>query len=379
MTGIMWLIVTSTCHSTIGASAVRPNDLSPNYFLFAFHLCSALRGSESVDSFFQYFSCTVPSFFAFAIVFCSALRGRCVPLASTLPAHKFQHCKFETTTPRQTKMNLFAFVALLLSFAPYVFGSEDDTENNYKKHWAAHGICASIAWAILVPLAICSSMLRKGLVKAGFSDGFWFQLHRALNLTAASLTIIAFALAVFIIRAQDGSAHLKEDPHFLVGTVIFVTAMLQVTFALLRPSLPHHHTEEKKESVKNVDEEDTVTYPTEAKDVENKAESTDKESKANGTIGEKSEESTEKESEETFLSADGEKKSLLRLGWEVNHRFFGVGLLAMAWWQIHSGWELYKEEDFGGQDNGAYFLGVAGGIMGIAVIGKVVLMKHARA
>jgi hypothetical protein len=257
-------------------------------------------------------------------------------------------------------MNRFAFVALLLSLAPSVFGNEDATENNYKKHWAAHGICASIAWAILVPLAISSSMLRKALVKAGYSEGFWFQLHRALNLTAAALTIIAFALAVFIIRAQDGDAHLREDPHFLVGTVIFAAAMIQVTFALFRPHLPHK--EEKKEKT---DEEETVA---EAKDVENKVESNDKESK-NAAVG------------ETEEDAEGEsvgKKSLLRVGWEVNHRFFGVGLLAMAWWQIHSGWILYLEEDFGGQDNGAAFLGVAGGIMGTAVIGKVVLMIRAR-
>jgi hypothetical protein len=267
-------------------------------------------------------------------------------------------------------MNRFAFVALLLSFTPYVFGSEDDTENNYKKHWAAHGICASIAWAILVPLAICSAMLRKELVKAGFSEGFWFQLHRALNLTAAALTIISFALSVYIIRAQDGSAHLREDPHFLNGTVIFAMAMLQVTFALFRPHLPHK--EEKKESVKNIDEEETVA---EAKDVENKAERMDKEPE-NVAVGEKlyEENTGEKFYEE---STDDEtkivgKKSVLRLAWEFNHRLFGVALLAMAWWQIHSGWELYLEEDFGGQDNGAAFLGVAGGILGVTVFYKVV-------
>jgi hypothetical protein len=60
-----------------------------------------------------------------------------------------------------------------LSSISYIFGSDDDEEEKYyKMHWAAHGICASIAWAILVPLAIGSSMLHKELVKAGFSEGF---------------------------------------------------------------------------------------------------------------------------------------------------------------------------------------------------------------
>jgi hypothetical protein len=263
-------------------------------------------------------------------------------------------------------MNRFAFVALLLSFAPYVFGNKDATENDYKKHWIAHGICASIAWAILVPLAISSSMLRKALVNAGYSEGFWFQLHRALNLTAAILTIISFALSVFIIRTQDGAAHLRGDPHsphFLTGTVIFVAAMIQVSFALFRPHLPHKV--EKVTSVKNMDEDETVA---EAKDVANKVESMDKESK-NAAVGE-----TEEDSEGESV----EKKSLLRVGWEVNHRVWGVALLAMAWWEIDNGWILYLERDFGGgQNNGAAFLGVAGGIMGAAVIGKIVLMIRA--
>jgi hypothetical protein len=119
-------------------------------------------------------------------------------------------------------------------------------------------------------------------------------------------------------------------------------------FALLRPPLPHK--EEKEESVKNMD-------ATETKDVESKEQSTDEESKAVAAVGE---------------------KSLLRLGWEVNHRFFGVGLLATAWWQLYSGWELYEEE-VEGEDLGAAFLGVAGGISGIIVIVYVAQKMRAQA
>jgi hypothetical protein len=254
-------------------------------------------------------------------------------------------------------MNQFAFVALLLSFTPSVFGSDDDEEEgkDYKKHWIAHGVCASIAWAILIPLAIGSSMLRKELVKLGFSEGFWFQLHRALNLTAVALTIIAFAISLYVIKAKDGVLHLREEPHFLVGTVIFLAALLQATFALLRPSLSHN--EEKKESVKDVDATETKDVgfmeDVEIKDVENKEESTDKES-----------------SEEIAVVVG--KKSMLRHYWEVNHRFFGVGLLATAWWELQNGWQLFGEDDNGGKDLGNAFLGIAGGIMGFFVIAKVV-------
>jgi DMSO/TMAO reductase YedYZ heme-binding membrane subunit len=133
-------------------------------------------------------------------------------------------------------MNRFAFVALLLSPIPDVFGSDEGEEKDYKMHWAAHGICASIAWAILVPLAIGSSMLRKELVRAGFSEGFWFQLHRALNLTAAILTIIAFAIAVHVIREEDGKSPWKEYTHFIVGLVIFLVTLLQAMLALFSPT-----------------------------------------------------------------------------------------------------------------------------------------------
>jgi hypothetical protein len=105
-----------------------------------------------------------------------------------------------------------------------------------------------------------------------------------------------------------------------------------------------------EESAKNMD-------ATETKDVESKEESTDEDSKEVAAV---------------------EEKSLLRLVWEVNRRFFGVGLLATAWWQLYSGWELYEEE-VEGEDLGAAFLGVAGGISGIIVIVYVAQKMRAQA
>jgi hypothetical protein len=69
--------------------------------------------------------------------------------------------------------------------------------------------------------------------------------------------------------------------HLTVGLVIFLTTLLQEVFAFLRPPLPHK--EEKKESVKKTDEEDTET-----KEVESREESTGKESKETVAVGKKS-------------------------------------------------------------------------------------------
>jgi hypothetical protein len=43
-------------------------------------------------------------------------------------------------------------------------------------------------------------------------EGFWFQLHRALNPIAAILTIIAFAIAVHVIREEDGKRLGRNTP-----------------------------------------------------------------------------------------------------------------------------------------------------------------------
>jgi hypothetical protein len=143
-----------------------------------------------------------------------------------------------------------------------------------------------------------------------------------------------------------------------------------------------------------MDEEGNVNK---TKDVDNKTERADKASKETAAVGEKSEEeSTDKADEEDaerkeVVSKDKNmdkeskehtatvgEKSLHRIGWEIHHRFFGVGLLATAWWQLHSGWELYEVE-VGGEDLGAIFLGVAGGISGIIVIVYTVQKMLAKA
>jgi cytochrome bd-type quinol oxidase subunit 2 len=96
--------------------------------------------------------------------------------------------------------NLAALV-FLLGRVPYVLAedeNEEEGENEWKNYWIAHGVCASFAWAIIVPLAIGSALLRKKFV-----GETWFQIHRLLNGLAAILTVVAFGIAVYVIREED--------------------------------------------------------------------------------------------------------------------------------------------------------------------------------
>jgi hypothetical protein len=238
-------------------------------------------------------------------------------------------------------MKLVTNFVFLLAFAPYVF-ADGDGEDPWKKYWIAHGVCASIAWTILVPIAIGSSMLRKQF-SSGEGATLWFQIHRSLNTLAAMLTIVSFGIAVHIIRAEDGKSNWKEQTHFTVGLVIFIVTLLQAISGMIRPPLP-----------KKVKPEATVV-----KDLEDSEEAADEEDQPkNAGV----------DIDKPAAAAVEEKKSLLRRMWEYHHRFFGLGLLATAWWQIHSGWELMVSE-VGGEDvAGNAFLGVAGGISGVIVL-----------
>jgi hypothetical protein len=54
--------------------------------------------------------------------------------------------------------------------------------------------------------------------------------------------------------------------------------------------------------------------------------------------------------------------------WKAKHRIFGFGLLAISWWNIYSGWDIFAEEVAEGEDFGTAWLGVGGGVMGVIVI-----------
>lgn len=81
--------------------------------------------------------------------------------------------------------------------------------------------------------------------------------------------------------------------------------------------------------------------------------------------------------EDAWSKRPAAKKSMLRRIWEVKHRFFGLGLLATAWWEVQDGWKLFEEE-IGGKDIGPGFMGATAGISVTIVFFYVIQLADQR-
>lgn len=192
-----------------------------------------------------------------------------------------------------------------------VAGEVAVVETRNRSLWKAHGWCATLAWGLFSPMAIGVAILRKW-----FPNGLWLKLHQYLNFTVVALTIAAFALGVAAIESETPDSgdprHFSSItyPHRLVGLVLFLLVLFQSMGGQFRPNNP-------------------------GKD---------------------------------------EEKSCSRRSWEISHRILGLSLLAMAWYQIASGIQIYQNlfADNATTNLSAIFWGIVGTITGLIAVGFVV-------
>jgi hypothetical protein len=202
-------------------------------------------------------------------------------------------------------------------------------ETRKQSLWKAHGWLAAIAWALLCPLAVASSILRRFLP----GESLWFQAHRALNMLVVVFTIASFSIAVAAINQEtpagadpDHFNNTDSDGHRRVGLVIFIIAILQAIGGIVRPHLPP-----KAAASKSPDEEH-------AGDPD---------------------------------STSPEAKSLQRVGWEIFHRSLGLSILGLCLYQVQLGIKIYGDI-FKSGDTGALlpaFWAVAGTLLAVIVGG----------
>jgi hypothetical protein len=112
--------------------------------------------------------------------------------------------------------------------------------------WLAHGVMAFIAWGVLVPFAVNSSLFRDLLPKRLP----WFDLHRAFNTTAFALFVAYFSVAVSY-TTQEGIGHFNNS-HQRMGLFMFTSTALQVLGGMFHPKLPVPDSGEEKTIVRKV-------------------------------------------------------------------------------------------------------------------------------
>jgi hypothetical protein len=204
-----------------------------------------------------------------------------------------------------------------------------------KTLWIVHGVLMAGAWAILVPLAVASSVLRGLLPLPG---GAWFQIHRTLNSVAIAATVAGFAIAVHLISREQGSTavHFKTLLHHRIGLAVFLLAFAQGLSGVFRPHLPH--------APGGADDDGDEADPEERQ--------VDDESEAGGAAG------------KGAAGGDDPKvppKSPQRVAFEYGHRLLGTATMILGWYNCSSGITAFNRK-FDGPDLNPVLWGVVAGL-----------------
>jgi hypothetical protein len=237
-----------------------------------------------------------------------------------------------------------------------VKSAEDETHSL----WIAHGVLMALAWGVCAPLAIGAVMLRSISFLA--SKGCWFKIHFYANIANIVFTSGGFFLAVVAINKQ-GDDHFTENTHTKAGLAIFFIALFQFALAFLRPDPPKppaptvsKHTDAFESDSSNSLQRGSSQGVEHAISVVPTGSSV----KMNRN-GEVEVENVSDSGSDKGLAV----KSKARHAWEIFHRFVGIALLGLAWYNCTSGiklqLEIYDENEWAM----AAFWGVTAGLSGI--------------
>lgn len=124
---------------------------------------------------------------------------------------------------------------------------------------------------------------------------------------------------------QDFPHFAMDSTHRSTGLAIFILILIQATLGFFRPHLP-----------KVVDDEDNDDN---AKKEVMEESFTVELAEESGSVP------SPKENNAALTSVVNGGKSTLRLAWEICHRFFGLVILALGWWNCYSGLEEFEEAE----------------------------------
>ena len=226
-----------------------------------------------------------------------------------------------------------------------------DSDPTTKFLWMLHGIVLSVAWGVCVPLGVGASLVRSGIIQyvTPNDHGFWFKLHFFFNMSAVILTLVGFLLAVLNISKANGTHF--EGTHPVMGLIVFIACIFQGLFGYFRPSLPKKNNTTTKDAAHNKTNDPETNSAT-------NAEGSDDEHHHNNNGN----------------ACGDDEKSLTRVIWEYGHRLFGVALLALAWFNCHTGMEEITEKYVGIQDMTGVFW-VVTGVITFAIVMMACVLK----
>jgi Eukaryotic cytochrome b561 len=187
-------------------------------------------------------------------------------------------------------------------------------EAPFKTVWIFHGVLMAISWAILLPIGIGCSLVRKLLP----GTKVWFQLHMFCNGTAFLLMTAAFGLAVYAVE-QSGATHFSSTRHQTIGLAIYVLSFVQVVSGIFRPHLPPQL---PSNSTKIMEEGEQAGHH------QHDLEASSPPIKPNPL---------EQQQQDTNTTNHPTKKSFARILFELGHRIFGFGLLGLSWYNLYTG------------------------------------------
>eukprot|EP00529_Nitzschia_sp_RCC80_P024843 CAMPEP_0113512676 /NCGR_PEP_ID=MMETSP0014_2-20120614/39461_1 /TAXON_ID=2857 /ORGANISM="Nitzschia sp." /LENGTH=537 /DNA_ID=CAMNT_0000409039 /DNA_START=181 /DNA_END=1797 /DNA_ORIENTATION=+ /assembly_acc=CAM_ASM_000159 len=206
--------------------------------------------------------------------------------------------------------------------------------------WVAHGISLALAWGVFAPLAVGAAYLKKMNILS--KDARWLNIHFYLGLACCSFTIFGFILAVMAANREGEETHFKKDTHHKAGLTIFILVLVQGVAGQFRPSnapAPSSSSHQKAEADGTNDGMDPPS---------------DHENTLNDTVefddGEKSDVSPPPPPPSSPTSATATTQpTKIRQFWEYFHRFLGITLLGLAWYNCTTGIvlqsEKYEEDD----------------------------------
>lgn len=158
-------------------------------------------------------------------------------------------------------------------------------QNSNRTMWAAHGLLATLALALATPLAVTTAWFRT-LVPSS-----WIYIHVFANVSSFFMILLSFIFAVTAMSMSTSPKHFS-DPHHIVGLIILMLVTFQVMNGFLRPPVEKRDPYAMETKIAGI-----ITLPGTAREL-----------------------------------------------WKILHKCVGAFVLAMGFWQLKAGMDLYAAD-----------------------------------